>query len=181
MALSPDGRSLFTANQRALATDDVQSLPQKAIDAILGKRERVRLLRYGDGGSSSFEPFEEFFYLTERTHSVTGIIALSNSELLVLEKGERRIFRVSLDGAEDVSRKGSLAASEATALEKELLVDVDDDCPLPGGSEASFGLLEGIALGPELPDGRQTLLLVSDDDFDPGQKTRMITLGIRQR
>ena len=181
LALSPNGHALFTANERALSTDEASSsFPKRLLNRLLGHTgERVRILRYEDRGLSSFEPSEEFFYRTERGQNLSEIVALSESELLVLERGGRRIFRVSLNGAEDVSDEENLAASNATPLEKELLVDVDDGCPLPSGDKDSFGLLEGISLGPELPDGRQTLLLVSDDGFSAGEKTRLFALGIR--
>ena len=181
LALSPSGRTLFTANEQPISTDEARWFLGNHLERLLGKRERVRLLRYENRGSSSLEPSEEFFYRTEWRRDLSGIVALSESELLVLEKERRQIFRVSLDGAEDVSDEENLAVSDAMPLEKELLVDVDDDCPLPSDSEDSFGLLEGISLGPELPDGRQTLLLLSDDEFSTDEKTRMIALGIRLR
>ena len=38
--------------------------------------------------------------------------------------------------------------------------------------------LEGIAFGPELPDGDRTLVLVSDDNFQPFQQTQIIALRL---
>jgi hypothetical protein len=182
LALSPNGRTLFTANEYAISTDVANSFPKRLLERLLGHaRERVRILRNEDRGSSSFEPSEEFFYRTEWGGNLSGIVALSESKLLVLEARGRRIFQVSLDGAEDVSDEENLAATNATPLEKELLVDVGEDCPLPSRDKDSFGLLEGISLGPKLPDGRQTLLVVSDDGYSASEKTRMIMLGIRLR
>ncbi len=171
LSLSPDGRSLFTMNQEPLASDGQE-------DVL--KRKRLRLLRYEDRGSSEFEPAQEFFYLAEHNNSVSDVLALSERELLVLESGERHIYRVSLDGAEDVSDEESLADSSASPLEKELLVDVDDDCPLPSGNALDrFGLLEDLSRGPELPGGRRALLLQSDDDYESTTKTRLIALSVQ--
>jgi len=39
-------------------------------------------------------------------------------------------------------------------------------------------LLEGIAFGPELPDGDRTLVLVSDDNFLPIQQTQIVALRL---
>ena len=166
--LSPDGRSLFTANEEPLATDGHSP----------DEHQLVRLLRYEDRGSSEFEPSEEFFYRTQQRRSISDIAALSEGELLVLERGGRQIFRVSLDGADDVSDEENLSASSAAPLEKELLIDVDDECPLPSGDQDHFGLLEGLVLGPELPSGQRALLVQSDDDFRKDYKTRFIALGI---
>ncbi len=172
LTLSPDERSLFTMNEKPLAFDG-----QEYSD----KRKRLRLLRYDAQGSSEFEPTQEFFYLAEPTNTVSDIVALSERDLLVLESGERQIYRVSLAGDEDdVSGEESLADSSARPLEKELLVDVDDDCPLPSVKGIhSFGLLEDLTLGPQLSDGRQALLLQSDDDFRRIAKTRIIALSIQ--
>ncbi len=170
LTLSPDERSLFTMNQEPLASDGQENLD---------KRKRLRLLRYEARGSSEFEPSQEFFYLAEHANSVSDILALSETELLILESGERQVYRVSLDGDEnDVSDEESLAESDARPLEKELLVDVDDDCPLPSAKGIhSFGLLEGLTLGPQLAGGRRALLLQSDDDFR-STKTRTIALSV---
>ena len=105
MALSPNGRSLFTANETPLTADGVTS-----------EREgRIRILQYEDRGPGGFVPVAEYFYLMEPARNSTGalevgvaeIIALSETELLVLERGfvggvgnTVRIFRVSLKGAQ---------------------------------------------------------------------------------
>jgi hypothetical protein len=37
--------------------------------------------------------------------------------------------------------------------------------------------IEGMTFGPPLPDGRQTLIIVSDNNFSPGQFTQFIVLA----
>jgi hypothetical protein len=117
--LSPNSRSLFTANEGSLAADG------ETVDGI----DRIRILRYEDCGRGSFKLAEEFYYLAERGQGVVEIAALSEKELLVLERGfvagkgnTVRIFRVSLKGAEDVSDEPSLAEPGLVPVEKELLV-----------------------------------------------------------
>ncbi len=167
LELSPSERRLFTANEQPLLVDE--------------EHRWVRLLTYQKNrGSSEFEPSHEFLYPVERGESISEIAALSEDELLVLERQNRRIFRVSLDKAGAVATEGGLASSGAILLEKELVVDVDDSCPMPSDGEDSFGLLEGMALGPNLPGGRRALLLQSDDNFGRA-KSRMMMLGIPSR
>jgi hypothetical protein len=183
LSLSPNNRSLFTAVEGPLASD--------------GKTEdgsnRIRILRYEDRGPGGFQAAEEFFYLTETGQGVVEIVALSEDELLVLERGfvagegnTVRIFRVSLDGAEDVSDEPSLADPGLEPLEKELLVDLAD-CPPSGATSPGtqenplLDNFEALTLGPRLPGGRQSLLLVSDDNFSSGQVTRVVALGTRLR
>lgn len=169
---SNDDPALFTANERPLTIDD----PNPSEEG-----RPLRILRYEVRGSSAgFEPAQEFFYLTEPGASIAAIAALSERELLVLEKETRQIFRVSLDERSDVSGEETLAASGAEPLEKELLVDLDY-CEMPSDDEQPYGHLEGLEVGPELPKGRRMLLLQTDDDFTGRYKTRTIALGIRAR
>ena len=181
LALSPSGRTLYTANEQSLFVDEARSFPRKLLERLINTPERVRVLSYTDSGSSSFQPSKEFFYRPERGSEISELVALPKRELLVLERWGRRIFRVSLDGAENVAGEENLAASNTAPLEKEQLVDVNDDCPLPSDDNGSFGLLEGMTLGPELPGKQQTLVTLSDDNYSTSLKTRVIVLSIRLR
>ena len=55
-------------------------------------------------------------------------------------------------------------------MTKTLLVD------LPSAGDP-LDNVEGITLGPKLPDGRQSLLLVSDDNFSPQQITQFVAFA----
>ena len=179
--LSPNGRSLFTAVEGPLASDGQTG----------DGRNRIRILRYEDRGSGGFVPAEEFFYLTEPGQSVVEIAALSENELLVLERsfvsGEGntiRIYRVSLKEAEDISNEPTLADPTLAPVSKELLVDLAD-CPsggatTPGTQENPLlDNYESLEIGSRLPGGRRTLLLQSDDNFNDVQATRLVALGAR--
>ncbi len=178
LSLSPNGRSLFTANEGPLVADG---------------SDRIRILRYEDRGRGGFKPAEEFFYLAESGQGVVEIATLSENELLVLERGfvagkgnTVRIFQVSLKGAEDVSDEPTLAEPGLVPVKKELLVDLAD-CPPSGATSPGtqqnplLDNFEALALGPRLPGGRRALILVSDDNFSPGQVTRVVALGARLR
>ncbi len=183
LSLSPNSRSLFTAVEEPLALDGKTTEDEN----------RIRILRYEDRGPGGFEPAEEFFYLTEQGQNVVEIVALSESELLVLERSfvpdqgnTIRVFRVSLEGAEDVSDEPSLAAPGLKPVEKELLVDLaacpEGDAESPGTqTNELLDNYESLALGPRLPGGRRSLLLQSDDNFSAGQVTRVVALGVENR
>ena len=182
LSLSPNNRSLFTAVEGPLGPDG------RTADGS----GRIRILRYEDRGAGGFVPAQEFYYLADPGLGVVDIVALSEKELLVMERGFQagvgntiRIYRVSLDGATDISGVNSLTSSNVEPLQKELLVDLAS-CP-PSGATAAPGAVqakplldnfEAIALGPVLPDGRQSLVLVSDDNFSSGQTTRVIVLAV---
>jgi hypothetical protein len=38
--------------------------------------------------------------------------------------------------------------------------------------------VEGMTFGPKLPDGRQVLIVVSDNNFNPSQTTQFIALAV---
>jgi len=177
LSLSPDGQNLFTANEGSLSADG---------------GDRIRILRYENEAQGGFVPADQFYYLADPGLGVVDIVALSEDELLVMERGFEagvgntvRIYRVSLDGATDVSGVDSLATSGVEPVQKELLVNLAD-CP-SGGAKAAPGAtqanplldnFEAITLGPVLPDGRQSLVLVSDDNFNRSQTTRVIVLAV---
>ena len=180
LALSPNGRSLFTANEGPLAVDA----------ATADGRNRIRILRYENRGRGGFVPEQEFFYLTEPGQSVVEIVALSERELLVLERGfvsgqgnTIRVFRVSLSGAEDVSDEASLATANLQPVEKTLLFDLAD-CPSSGATTPGTQVnplldnFESLALGPRLPGGRRALILQSDNNFGSRQVTRVIAVAV---
>ena len=187
LALSPDGRSLYTATEGPLTSDG------RAGDG----RARIRILRYavGERGPDGFAPAEQFYYPAEPGQGVSELVALGDGDLLVLERGfipgfgnSVRAYRVSLAGAGDVAGEASLAAPGLAPLEKSLLVDLAR-CPTAGARHPAaqrnplLDNVEGLALGPLLPDtgegvGRRLLLLQSDDNFSRDQVTRLIALAV---
>lgn len=152
-------------------------------------RGRLRILRYGRAAGGDFAPDAQFFYLAEPAQGVSDIVALSDTDLLVLERGfipgrgnTVRVFRVSTSGATDAADRESLATAGVAPLAKTLLVDLAT-CP-PGAARAPaqqptplLDNFEGLTLGPRLADGRQSLLLISDNNFGRDQVTRIVVLA----
>lgn len=107
------------------------------------------------------------------------LLALDDEDtLLALERSfstgvgnDIRLCLVRTEGATDVSGAASLQGLDYQPAEKNLLLDL-----------AGLGLapdnVEGMAFGPDLPDGRKTLVLVSDDNFSPTQTTQFIALAL---
>ena len=168
LSLSPDGLSLWTANEEALPCDGSRSTKDAGSLVRLVKftRSTVR----GD-----WTPAGQWAYLTEpvgtapvaiggdiKTRSgVSGLCALPDGSLLVLERAlsgrnlllcrfHARVFRVDVGGSADVSAMPSLAGCPPVA--KELLYD----------SGPIWGNYEGICLGPQRPDGSLAVLLIAD-------------------
>ena len=54
---------------------------------------------------------------------------------------------------------------------KALVLDLDD---VAGDEGLTLDNIEGMTLGPRLPDGSRALLLVSDNNFTPGQVSQFL-------
>lgn len=120
-----------------------------------------------------------------RSIGLSAIVALSDSEYLVLERDNRglgvevtapplhkRVYRISLKGATDVSNI-SLAGSNALPSGVQPVAKRHEVDVLASMRAAGMGdipeKLEGLALGPALPDGRRLVLIGSDNDYSVTQ------------
>jgi hypothetical protein len=115
-------------------------------------------------------------------NGLTELVTVGGGQILSLERSfglsgySARIYQVALGAATDTSRiqsfKGSVTMVEP--VKKKLLLDL---------SELGIPLynLEGMTLGPQLPDGSKSLVLVSDDNFDEAQKTQFILLSLKAK
>ena len=80
-----------------------------------------------------------------------------------------KLYDVSLAGADDVNGFDSIALllGSIDAVQKSLLLDLDElGIPLDN--------VEGMTFGPNLPDGRRSLILVSDNNFSPAAFTQFL-------
>ncbi len=181
LTLTPGG-DLWMGTEGPLAQDGPRPAP--------GIGARARLLRYdvasGRAVGEVLYPLDPLPVppVPEDDFAVNGLVellALSDDDLLALERAYvagrghfLRLYRVSVAGAFDSSgidalpRPGDEGAPPV--LEKHLVLDLADL------GEELFNV-EGIAFGPELPDGRRLMLLVSDDNFAPEQRTQFFAFA----
>lgn len=181
-ALTPNGRFLFTGFENALAQDGPA--------ATLTSESRSRLLRY-DAGSGALQ--REYVYVTDRVaeppvpadaFTVNGLVELLplNSQfLLAMERSFSvgagntvRLYRAALPGATRVTGAAVLDdAGTIRPVRKRLVLDLDD-------LGLTLDNIEGMTLGPRLPDGSRALLLVSDNNFTPGQVSQFLLFEARK-
>lgn len=185
LSLSPDGRYLFTTSEEALVSDGARSTPATGT--------RVRVLRMNPDGSDATEHAYRTDPLPHETgdYGVADSAALSDDEVLVLERGwsrgwgnTARIYSVSLlDPATSCIASAELTP-ETPVMAKRLVVDLATvaarGLPAPRQKQAAPILdnFEGMAIGPTLPGGRQSLLLVSDDNGRTDQFARIVVLAV---
>jgi hypothetical protein len=99
---------------------------------------------------------------------------LSLERNLTLAGFDIKIFQVVNANASDTSRIASFKndTNEIEPLRKQLLLDLEN-------IGVELDNLEGLALGPRLADGSQSLLLVSDDNFRPDQVTQFLLFRLK--
>jgi len=156
-----DNSELLTAVQQALTVDGPAGT-STTIPTV------SRMLRFAVSGTSATAA-EQYAYVVEPLHatplegdgsSLSDIEFLPDGRLIAIERSEGddetliRIFDVQRLGATDISQgatAGGLTGQTYTPVGKTLLFS------------GIFGKLEGIAIGPQLPDGRYVALAVEDN------------------
>jgi hypothetical protein len=66
----------------------------------------------------------------------------------------------------------SLAGSQVANIKKKLVLNLDD-------LKIKLDNIEGMAIGPKLPDGSQSLLLVSDNNFNRLEITQFLWFRLK--
>jgi hypothetical protein len=171
---------LFTATESALIQDrdpvqlDEQGKPKP-------QTIKSRLLHYLIGDGPPILISEHLYPLAPApegalAHGLTELLAVDQAgHFISLERSLSlsgftvRLYQVATGGATDTSRIASLKGdvSGIQPARKKLLLDL---------TELGIRLdnLEGMTLGPRLPDGSQSLILVSDDNFKDEQVTQFL-------
>jgi hypothetical protein len=181
---APNGRFLFTGVEGAL----VQDGPAASLTA----GSPARLLRYN---LQTGRVDRQHLYWTDAiaeppvpagSFAVNGLVellALNNENVLAMERSFSvgapdtgntiKLYAIKLAGADNINGVDCIAATldEIRPVDKTLLVDLDDlAIPLDN--------VEGMAFGPELRDGRRSLLLVSDNNFSATGFTQFLLFAI---
>ncbi|YAF98382.1 MAG: esterase-like activity of phytase family protein [Nodularia sp. CChRGM 3473] len=182
LTITPDNQRLFTATENALIQDGPAAKPN------LGSP--CRILQYN---LLTNQPENEFLYQTEPVSQIlnlTGRFASGLPDLLALDNQghflsiERSftglgfavsLFQISLAGADDIQNIGSLLTvdlQKVQPVEKKLLLDLRT-------LNVLLDNIEGLTLGPWLPDGQRSLILVSDNNFNSLQRTQILAFKLK--
>ncbi|MEH2462085.1 esterase-like activity of phytase family protein [Nostoc sp.] len=182
LTITPDKKHLFTATENALIQDGVAAKPN------IGSP--CRILEYN---LLNNQPEKEFLYQTEPVapflnligkfaSGLPDLLALDNQgHFLSLERSFTglgfaiSLFQVSLEGADDIHQIDSLLAVNSKNIKpvkKKLLLDLST-------LDVLLDNIEGLTLGAKLPDGQQSLILVSDNNFNSLQRTQILAFKIK--
>jgi hypothetical protein len=184
-----DPYRIFAATESVLAQDKdsepIQANPNPAENKTQGAKSRM--LHYLVGGGPTVL-VSEHLYPVEPASS-NGINGLT--EILAIDRGghflslERsfsglkfgaKLFQIATGSASDISNIPSLRDSNARIrpIRKQLLLDLDE-------LGIRLDNLEGMTLGPLLDDGSQSLILVSDDNFQKAQVNQFLLFRLQQK
>lgn len=181
LAVSPDGKTLYAILQKPLLQDGVREK-----DKLIGQLNRILRIDLASGDTA------EFVYPLESLKTgVSEILCVDERRALVLERDSgagdkalvKRLTLIDFDGATDVSEVKTLPSqsvdlpSEVRPVAKRPFLDM---------LEPRFGIVgdqtpakfEGLAFGPDLADGRQTLLIAVDNDFVKENPTRIYVFAV---
>ena len=182
-AITPDYGTLYVMNEEALAQDGDLATPEAGTP--------VRLIKYDMKGGVPVEE-AEYVYITEPMfaappqgksgdNGVPGMIYVghitSEFDLVVMERSyvdgagnQIVLFGVKLGEASNVMGVEALADPNNTqtvsVLEKTCLLVISDNQDL---TQVGFDPdnMEAISLGPQLSNGHYTMIIASDNNFNP--------------
>lgn len=178
MALQPGDRTLVASMEGALTGDG-------------GDIRRLQTWRRV-GGSDDFRVAAQYAFSADAGLDISDISAAGDGRLLVLERGYTsgvgntvRVYLADLRHASDVSAVETVTdQSRVRLVHKTLLADIAD-CPSLGATARQpqpnplLDNIEGITVTGRTLDGRLRLLLISDDNENPEQTTRLYFLTAR--
>lgn len=179
----------ITLNQQYLYTATENALIQDGSVAKANVGTPCRILQYN---LRTQQPGSEFLYKTEPIDSlldITGkftsglpdLLALDNQgHLLSLERSFTGLgfavflFQVSLEKADDIHNIDSLLTNSKNLrpVTKKLLLDLRN-------LDVALDNIEGLTLGPWLPNGQRSLILVSDNNFNSLQRNQFLAFQLK--
>jgi hypothetical protein len=168
LAISQDGKHLVALMQGPLLQDGTRT--DKGI--VVGRNCRLIQLELATGRTKEF-----VYRMDSPDNGNSEILACGPDQYLVLERdsqpGEsakyRKLIRIDLSHATDVSTQETLPSdelpAEIVAVERSVYLDfLATEWKLAGAAMPEK--IEGLTFGPALADGRKTLLVGTDNDFE---------------
>jgi hypothetical protein len=182
LTFAPDGESLWVSMEAPLYQDG--PLPTPTSGAV------SRITHYARDGAV----LNQYAYSIDPIPAVPGsgkaadngiseMLAVDDHRFLILERSGVqaasgkytnyiRLYEIDVNGATDVRARASLAGSAYTPVSKRLVLNLN-----------TLGLdrldnIEGLAWGPRLGNGDDSLVVVSDDNFNRSQVTQFLAFDV---
>jgi hypothetical protein len=182
LSFAPDDGSVWLAMESALYQDGPISTPTAGAVArlthidpdgnVLGQFaypvdpiQAVPTGKNGDNGLSDFLALDAHRALALERSGVEGADGVWTLYI--------RIYEIDTSGATDVAALPSLVAESYRAVSKRLVVNLNKTPGLP-----HIDNIEGMSWGPVLANGKRSLVLVSDNNFNDDQVTEFLAFEV---
>jgi hypothetical protein len=182
LAFSGDGATLYVATENALLQDGpIATLAASSPSRIIAYDYATGAVRAEYVVDVAPIPVAPRVSGGFADNGVSEILWLGENRLLLMERSFAqgfgntiKLFEVDLRGATDVSGMDSIAGRQYVPAAKRLVLDL-----------ATLGIrldnFEGMTFGPRFDDGRRSLVLVSDDNFNSAQVTLFLAFAVDER
>ncbi len=112
-------------------------------------------------------------------NGIPDILSLGKNKLLVTERSFStgrpactiRVYFADLSKADNVRGMNSIKDKPVKMVTKKLLLNMDD-------LKIYIDNIEGATFGPTLANGHKSLLFISDNNFDPREKTQVLLFEV---
>jgi hypothetical protein len=182
VSFAPDGKSVWLAMESALYQDGPIATPSAGAIARLTRLDR------DDKVLAQFayplDPIQAVPTGKNGDNGIGEILALDDTHALVLERSGVegadgiwklyiRIYAIDTAGATEIAAVPSLASANYIPVAKRLVIDLAKTADI-----GPVDNIEGMSWGPTLADGKRSLVLVSDNNFNPAQVTQFLAFEI---
>lgn len=184
LTVNPNGQSLFAMNEYPIIADQGDDDMNFWLRLVEFKKDK-----------DSFKVSAEYPYMVTRSpnssvgvevfRGISEILFSDEGQFVVLERGARLtktgiaytggLYFAETAGVKDVAAVKSLADGKATAAKKTKLIDFEELF-----KNQKLENFEALAWGPTLPDGRKSLLVLSDNNFSSKEKTTLLVFAVKE-
>lgn len=182
LSFAPGGNSVWLAMESALYQDGLIATPTAGAVARFTRLDRdgTVLAQY----AYPLDPIQAVPTGKNGDNGVSEILALDDTHALVLERSGVegadgvwkmyiRIYEIDTTGATDIAAIPSLVGAAYQPVSKRLVIDLAKTSDV-----GAVDNIEGISWGPILADGKRSLVLVSDNNFNPAQITQFLAFEV---
>ncbi|AVL78003.1 MULTISPECIES: esterase-like activity of phytase family protein [Staphylococcus] len=180
---SENGKYIWTSMEAPLLQDD--QLPTTESGAL------TRLTKYNRQGDVITEKAYSLDPIPKKPgknkdaeNGIAEILTLNQKQLLVLEratvqdknsnfKNYIRVYKVDIASGTDIKNIKYLQKSHVAPVKKQLIANLNEQ------DIGHIDNIEGMSFGPKLPNGNDSLVFISDNNFNQKQQTNLTAFEIK--
>ncbi|MCO6497296.1 MAG: esterase-like activity of phytase family protein [Chitinophagaceae bacterium] len=184
LAITPDKKYLYASVEEPL----IQDGPRAGLNDSTGI---VRIIKFD---IETRQPVAQYAYQIDpvaypvkpengfRVNGISDIMFLNDDQLLVIERSFSmgrlpctiKVYMIDLTKATDISEHFSLKGKESLVVPKKLILNMDT-------LNRFTDNIEGVTFGPTLSNGSPSLIFVSDNNFNPLERTQFLLFELQKR